>query len=331
MTIFHCRLIGDFKSQRQVKPVNMKNVFNLVFPGQGSQRPGMGADFYEQYPQAKEVFDRAGAALGEDLAAICFGEDERLDLTEYTQPCILTCSIAILRTLEAELEFEAQLFAGHSLGEYSALVAAGVFSLEDAVKIVRARGKLMQQAVPAGIGAMAAIIGDDLPDLDYRSIVEAAGAEIANMNSPAQVVISGRKAAVEKAATAIEEKFSQLQTMPLNVSAPFHSSLMRSVEAEFRNCLLEFSESIVPANIGRVASNFSGKLHTKETLIDNLVQQVSSNVRWIDNMKLLADGGNPILEIGPNKPLSRFFGALGTKIKSVMNLKSLQALLPDAN
>jgi trans-AT polyketide synthase, acyltransferase and oxidoreductase domains len=303
----------------------MKSLHNLVFPGQGSQRPGMGSDFYENFPQSKEIFSRASAALGEDIPAICFPENPKLDLTEYTQPCILTCSIAILESFREELTLDSALFAGHSLGEYTALVAAGVFQLEDAVKIVRKRGALMQQAVPAGEGVMAALIAEDLQNLPYRDIVLAAGAEIANVNSPEQTVISGRKTAVEQAITALEEKLPQIQVLQLNVSAPFHSSLMKPAETEFREYLTGFSKSINFKNAGRVASNVSGKLHSETTLIDDLVAQISAPVRWLDNMQLLIQSNNPVLEIGPNKVLTRFFSAQGVKIKSVTNLKSMQS------
>ncbi len=304
---------------------NMKSVHNLVFPGQGSQRPGMGADFFENFPGAKAVFERASAALGEDLGAICFSENEKLDLTEYTQPCILTCSIAMLETLRNELPLEAAFFAGHSLGEYTALVAAGVFQLEDAVKIVRKRGALMQRAVPAGEGAMAALIAEDLQNLPYQELVLASGAEIANVNSAEQTVISGQKVNVEKAVAALEEKLPQIQVIFLNVSAPFHSSLMKPAESEFREYITGFSPSINFTPAGRVASNVSGTLHNESTLIDNLVAQIGAPVHWLENMRLLIETKNPILEIGPNKTLSRFFGAEGVKIKSVTNLRSMQA------
>ena len=305
----------------------MTDIYNIVFPGQGSQRPGMGSDFSEKYAESREIFARASEALKEDIAQICFTENEKLDLTEYTQPCILTCSIAMYHAIRTEIPLSGELFAGHSLGEYTALVAAGVFSLEDAVKIVRRRGALMQQAVPAGVGAMAALIADDLQTLDVQKIIEANGAEIANLNSTSQTVISGNRDAVEKASAALKLQWPQIEVIFLNVSAPFHSSLMKSIEREFHDYLSSFSPNFTMEKVGKVASNYSGKLHDEKNLINHLVSQISGSVRWLDNMKLLIANKLPVFEIGPNKPLSKFFGTLGAPVTSVINLRSLKPLL----
>lgn len=307
----------------------MNDIYSIVFPGQGSQRPGMGSDFYEKYPEAKDAFVRASGALGEDISAICFSEDPKLDLTEFTQPCILTCSIAMFDAMRKATPFQTDLFAGHSLGEYTALVAAGALPLETAVKIVRRRGALMQKVVPVGDGAMAALIAENLDQTGFRALVATAGADIANINSTSQTVISGSKAAVERAAAEIRSQLPQVDVVFLNVSAPFHSSLMKSIEGEFREYLMGFAGDFVLQNATRVASNFSGKLHDKANLFDNLVAQISGSVRWTDNMQLLAASGHPALEIGPNKPLNKFLSSAGIPVTSVINLRSLKPLLPN--
>ena len=192
----------------------------VVFPGQGAQRVGMAKDFVAAYPESAAVFAAASAATGLDMAELCFTENEQLNQTEFTQPAILTAEIAMFAALKAHYGFAPRVFAGHSLGEYTALVAAGVVPLEAAVQIVRKRGALMQQAVPLGVGAMAALISDDLATFDYQAVVKETGAEIANFNSAKQVVISGPKAAVEEASRVLKEKFPTLTVIPLNVSAP---------------------------------------------------------------------------------------------------------------
>ncbi|MBV9210272.1 MAG: ACP S-malonyltransferase, partial [Acidobacteria bacterium] len=199
-----------------------------IFPGQGSQYAGMGRDLKENFPAARAVFEEADDALGFKISELCFaGTSEELQLTENTQPAILTVSIAALRALEAE-GFPAPSFvAGHSLGEYSALCAAGALSLTDAVKTVRARGRYMQEAAPVGSGAMAAILGAELSDI-MNACGEAQQGEVcspANINSPSQVVIAGDAAAVERAMTLLKERGAK-RTIKLNVSAPFHCALM---------------------------------------------------------------------------------------------------------
>ncbi len=296
----------------------------IVFPGQGSQRPGMGEDFYKEYPVAKQVYQAASEASGLDLEEICFREDERLNLTECTQPAILTTEIAMLRVAEEELGLTPEYFAGHSLGEYTALVASGALELGDAVQIVRKRGALMQRAVPEGEGAMAACILPSLIDCDFREIVTDSGAEIANYNSKDQVVISGKKEFVEKATGALQEKFPDIQIVFLTVSAPFHSSLMKSIEPEFRGFLESFP--LKREKSSNVLSNYTGNFHVPENLTENLTKQISGSVDWIANMRVLISKNVPILEIGPNRPLGKFFQTLGKEVPSITTTKSMKKI-----
>lgn len=297
---------------------------SIVFPGQGSQRTGMGQDFYEQFPLAKEIFDKSSEAIGEDLKKICFEEDPRINLTEFTQPSILVTEMAIYSVLEKEFGIKGEFFAGHSLGEYTALCAIGVLDIYDAAKIVKKRGALMQQAVPEGKGAMSALILKDIETTDYQKIVLESGAEFANFNSSEQTVISGKKESVEKAGIELKKKFPEMNVVPLTVSAPFHSSLMKEIESEFRDFLKQFSFKKEKSNM--VLSNFTGVFHEPESLIDNLVNQISGSVNWLKNMKSLIAKETKIYEVGPNRPLGKFFGLLGVEVPSVINVRSAQKL-----
>lgn len=304
----------------------------VVFPGQGSQKPGMAQDFYNEFEGSRRAFEEAADALGMDIAAICFAdEDPRLNQTEFTQPAIVTAEIAMYRYLASEYGFKPEFFAGHSLGEYSALVAADVIPFADAVRIVHKRGALMQEAVPMGVGSMAAIIYPDIENADLVGITSRAGAEIANMNSKEQIVISGEKEAVKRAAddfreyivkTHGEEGASSLAIHFLEVSAPFHTTLMKPIEKAFQEFLNHFSGNFKSENAVRVLSNFTGKFHSKENLIENLVSQISGSVQWIENMRLLIEKSSEIYEVGPGRPLSKFFRMEGKDIQSILNLRS---------
>lgn len=294
----------------------------LVFPGQGSQRAGMARDFHDQFSAARDVFAEASAAVGLDLAALCFGEDERLNLTEYTQPCILTAEIAMLRVLRSEFGIDGRTFAGHSLGEYTALVAAGVVDLAEAVRLVRRRGALMQEAVPPGVGAMLAVIGEGLDLERLRARLDGLEVDAANHNSPSQIVVSGRAGDVEKARERLES--DGRRCVPLNVSAPFHSRFMRGVEEKFAPTL---SETVLrPENAPQVASNYLGTFHPVDAtgIRENLVRQISGTVRWVDNMRELAARAERIIEVGPGRPLSGFFREIGVSTVSIMNLKGAE-------
>ena len=275
----------------------------LIFPGQGSQAPGMGKDLYEKYPAARHTFEEADDALGYKLSEICFqGPEEQLRLTEVTQPAILTVSVAALRVLETKIPRPA-FVAGHSLGEYSAHVASGTFSFADAVRTVRNRGKYMQEAVPVGAGAMAAILGMDLDKVNAvcRDAAQGQVCSPANINSPEQVVISGHTAAVERATKLADERGAKRAKL-LPVSAPFHCSLMKPAEDRLAGDLknIEMSKPVYP-----VASNVDAELVRDHQGARNaLVRQVTGSVRWEPSIRLLiAQGVETFIEVGPGKVL----------------------------
>ncbi len=275
----------------------------FLFPGQGSQSVGMGKELADTYTVARETFDQADAALGFQLSALCFeGPEEKLKLTEITQPAILTVSVAAWRVLR-EKGIVPAFAAGHSLGEYSAHVAAGTLSFEDAVRTVRHRGRYMQEAVPVGEGAMAAILGMPLEELS-KVCAEAAQGEVcspANINSPGQIVISGNTRAVERAAELAKQRGAK-RAILLPVSAPFHCSLLQPAQDKMARDLaqLQFHDMQIP-----VACNVDAQLvNTPEAARDALIRQVTGAVRWEPCMRLLiARGVETFIEIGPGKVL----------------------------
>jgi [acyl-carrier-protein] S-malonyltransferase/trans-AT polyketide synthase/acyltransferase/oxidoreductase domain-containing protein len=301
---------------------------SVVFPGQGSQRTGMARDFHAEFQAARDVFAEASEALALDVAALCFEEDPRLDLTEFTQPAIVTAEIAMLRSLGAELGLSPTRFGGHSLGEYTALCAAGVIPLADAVRLVKKRGALMQAAVPVGEGAMSAVVAKGVADVGVREAIADLGVDVANLNSLDQVVISGATAGVEAAEARIKERFAELSpdVIRLNVSAPFHSRLMRGIEAEFRAALEAAAPRFDVSRACKVTSNLRGGFHggTLPELLDALTGQISGTVDWVANMRALSAGADRIVELGPNRPLKRFFSTLGVDIVAIMNVKQAQ-------
>ena len=308
----------------------------IVFPGQGSQRPGMGKDFYEQIPVCRKTYEEAADALSWDVSAMCFGEDEKLNLTEYTQPCIVTTEIAMLRGLSKRYGFASEYFGGHSLGEFTALVAAGVMPLAETLKIVQARGKLMQDAVPLGVGGMAAIISEDI-DIDaLKKLMKDLPADVANINSANQVVVSGELSALPE----IEKRLAQ--TLPsekpfrfihLNVSAPFHSRLMKSIENRFADTLEKFGKNLNPQNASKVTSNFTGSFHSDDIsgIREKLVNQISNTVQWRGNMQSLAAKAAEIYEIGPARPLREFFKTIGVTCQSITGLDAAEKSFSGSN
>jgi [acyl-carrier-protein] S-malonyltransferase len=275
----------------------------LLFPGQGSQVVGMGKDLAEKYPVARRTFEEANEALGYKLSAVCFeGPEEQLRLTEITQPAILTASIAALRVLETRMP-KPSYVAGHSLGEYSAHVAAGTFTFAEAVRTVRNRGKYMQEAVPVGVGAMAAILGMEPAKVTAvcRDAAQGDVCDPANINSPEQIVISGNTAAVERATKMADERGAKRAKL-LPVSAPFHCSLMKPAQDRLENDLntLKMQKPVYP-----VACNVEADLVTDDLRArDTLLRQVTGSVKWDPCIRLLiAQGVQTFVEIGPGKVL----------------------------
>jgi [acyl-carrier-protein] S-malonyltransferase len=278
----------------------------FVFPGQGSQTIGMGSDFYNEFPIARQTFEEASDTLKFDLTKLCFeGELEDLSLTANAQPALLTTSIAALRVLEQETDLSPSYVAGHSLGEYSAIVSSGAIEFKDAVYTVRKRGEFMQSAVPVGIGSMAAVMGLSKEQIvkicednsDDNNVVSPA-----NFNSPQQVVISGHKTAVEKVSSILKEEGAK-RVVPLTVSAPFHCSLMNKAAEELKEVLesINISEIKVP-----VVTNVYAEANSDHKAITDLFyKQVVKPVRWFESVEYMKNQNiNRFIEIGPGNVLT---------------------------
>ena len=301
----------------------------FLFPGQGSQAVGMGKDLAERFPVACQTFEEADEALGKKLSQLCFeGPEDQLRLTENTQPAILTVSVAAWRVLD-EKGIKPAFVAGHSLGEYSAHVAAGTISFADAVRTVRNRGKYMQEAVPVGTGAMAAILGMDL-DAVAAVCGDAAQGEVcepANVNSTEQIVISGHAAAVERAVKLAQERGAK-RAILLPVSAPFHCSLMKPAQEKLAVDLknLQFSAPRFPV----VCNVYAKPVEDAESAREALIRQVTGSVKWSESVQLLiARGVQTFVEVGPGKVLCGLMRQLDRTKKSlnVEDKASLQKTL----
>ena len=283
----------------------------FIFPGQGAQKAGMGKDFYENSKMAAEVIDRASELLGLDMKALCFEENDKLDLTEYTQAAMVTTSIAMTKVLEAQ-GVKPDVTAGLSLGEYCAIASAGGMSTENAITTVRKRGILMHNAVPGGQGAMAAVLGLDAGKIE-EVLADRSGVMIANYNCPGQIVITGWKEDVEQAADALKEAGAK-RVLPLNVSGPFHSSLLKQAGEELGKELeqVDFSDLRIPYVTNVTAEYVTDITKTKELL----ARQVASSVRWQQSMELLiADGVDTFVEIGPGRTLAGFLRKINREVK----------------
>ncbi|HEX9544247.1 MAG TPA: ACP S-malonyltransferase [Pyrinomonadaceae bacterium] len=287
-----------------------------IFPGQGSQYPGMGKNLAENFAVARRIFEEADDALHFSISRLCFeGSVEELQLTENTQPAILAVSVAVLRVIESEGFPAADYVAGHSLGEYSALVAARSLSLSEAIRTVRSRGRYMQEAVPPSVGAMAAVMGAELKDIE-AACLEAQQGQVcapANINSPNQVVIAGNTEAIDRASELLKTGRAK-RVVKLNVSAPFHCALMLPAQERLAFDLesVSFHDLSVPlvTNVGAAVNIAAGAAR------DSLVRQVSAPVRWLESMQLLIqEGVDTFVEVGPGKVLSGLMRQISREMK----------------
>lgn len=292
-----------------------KTVF--MFPGQGAQYIGMGKEFYNKFPEAKETYELAGKAAGLDVAALCFEENDKINITEYTQIAMLTTEAAIWKVL-TNAGVKADMTAGLSLGEYGALIASGTMSMEDAFAVVRKRGLYMQEAVPVG-GAMSAVLGLDAEKI--AEICEKTQQEtqkvvsIANYNCPGQIVITGQKEAVELAGTRLADEGAR-RVVPLKVSGPFHSKMLAGAGAKLGEALEPVT--IHPAQIPYITNVTADYVTDPSQVKDYLIRQVSSPVRWQQSVeRMIADGADTFIEIGPGKTLSGFLRKINRELKAV--------------
>jgi [acyl-carrier-protein] S-malonyltransferase len=304
------------------------NVLAFVFPGQGAQKVGMGKSLAERFPICRETFDEADAALGESLSALCFdGPEDRLLLTENAQPAILAVSVAACRLVESE-GVRAAFAAGHSLGEYSAHVAAGTLSFADALRTVRRRGEYMQDAVPVGTGAMAAILGleaDAVAAACDEAAADVPGEVVspANLNAPGQVVIAGHAAAVARAGERAKARGAR-RVIPLAVSAPFHCALMKPAEERLAPDLRALS--VADPRIPVVANVDAEPKRDAAAAVEALIRQVSAPVRWEDVVKrLVAEGVRTFVELGPGTVLAGLIRKIDRSV-TVMSVEDEQGL-----
>lgn len=299
-----------------------------IFPGQGSQYPGMGKNLVENFDVARRIFEEADDALHFSISRLCFeGSVEDLQLTENTQPAILGVSVGVLRTLKSEGFPAPDYVAGHSLGEYSALVAAKSLSLAEAIQTVRARGRYMQEAVPPGVGAMAAVMGADLKDIE-AACKEAQQGKVcapANINSPNQVVIAGNTEAVDRASELLKTAGAK-RVVKLNVSAPFHCALMLPAQERLAFDLesVSFHELSIPlvTNVDALPNKAANVAR------DSVVRQVTAPVRWLESMQwLIEQGVDRLVEVGPGKVLSGLMRQISREVKcfNVEDTASLKA------
>lgn len=291
----------------------------FIYPGQGAQKAGMGKDFYEKFETAKGVFDQASQWLDLDMKELCFEENDRLDLTEYTQAAMVTTCLAMTKVVE-EQGLHPDVTAGLSLGEYCAVETAGGMTLKDAITTVRKRGILMEQAVPAGKGSMAAVLGMKAEEIEkITDTIE--GVTIANYNCPGQIVISGVKEAVEQASEQLKNAGAK-RVLPLNVSGPFHSQMLTEAGKELGKVLenVELSPLKIPY-VTNVTAQYVEDIRETKALLE---RQISSSVRWQQSMEnMIAQGVDTFVEIGPGKTLAGFLRKIDRSV-TVYNIQTAE-------
>ena len=293
----------------------------FVFPGQGSQYVGMGKDFYEALPACKEVYEAANKATGLDVAALCFEENDKINITEYTQIAMLTTELAILKAVQ-DKGIQADVTAGLSLGEYGALYTAGVMGMEDIFKVVRKRGLYMQEAVPTG-GAMTAVLGLDNETIEKICAETEGNVSVANYNCPGQTVITGEESAVVAAAQALSAAGAK-RCIPLKVSGPFHSSMLQGAGKKLGDELANVT--LQPMQIPYLTNVTADYVKDIAEVKELLERQVSSSVRWQQSVeRMLADGVDTFIEIGPGKTLSGFLKKIN-KEATAINVEKLEDL-----
>lgn len=305
----------------------------FIFPGQGSQYIGMGKELYDNFAVARETFEEANDALGLDIKKICFEDpDDEIGLTINTQPAVLTASIATLRVLNQETDIKPSMLAGHSLGEYSALVASESLSFFDAVRIVRERGRFMQEAVPLGTGTMAAIIGMEEDDVEKVCAEVTEGGDLvspANYNSPDQTAVSGTTAGVQKAGDLAMERGAK-RAVILDVSAPFHCSLMTPAMEKLATELEQISFKVIKIP---VVSNVEADINSSaEKVIELLINQVCNPVKWVQSIRrMIKEGMETFIEVGPGRVLSGLMRKTNKKVNmlNIENMKSLDSIQKD--
>lgn len=301
----------------------------FVFPGQGAQYVGMAQEFYDNFPESRQVFAEAEEAVGINMTDLVFKENEELNITEYTQVAMLTASVAILEKVNT-MGIKADVTAGLSLGEYASLVVSGVMSFKDAAKIVRQRGILMQEAVPAGLGAMSAVLGLDMKVIEQICNETEGIVSIANYNCPGQIVISGETKAVEEAGIKLKEAGAK-RVLPLNVSGPFHSAMLEGAGRKLGE-VLDTAEIHTPV-IPFVDNTTAEYITEKDEIKDRLVKQVSSSVMWQQSVeKMIENGVDTFIEIGPGRTISGFVKKIDKtcttiNIEKIADLDKLQEVL----
>ena len=307
--MYECKSITNI-----IKAVKEMGKTAVIFPGQGAQYVGMAKDFYDSFEDSKKVFDEADDVLDIELKKICFEENDDINKTEYTQPAMVAAEVAIYEHLK-NAGLKADVFAGLSLGEYSALVAAGAMTLADGIKTVRRRGILMQNEVPLGMGGMAAVIAMDADKIAEICENTPGKVQIANYNCPGQIVISGEAEAVKAASAALAEAGAK-RVIPLNVSGPFHSQMLVPAGEKLYDFLqgIDVAEGFAPYYCNADAEEITDASKVKELL----KRQVYSSVRWqqtIENM--IADGVDTFIEVGPGKTLTGFMKKINREVKSI--------------